>query len=100
MTCLGKNSNITGTNNLVRAAVVVLTPNLGISGKAGRIRGEPFWKRRLVGQITQLTGRGDISKLERREKQQETRVRGLTQIELKHRVKGKGASVVIEELRQ
>ena len=86
-----KNSNITETNNLVRTAVVVSIHNLGISGKAGRIRGEPFWKRRLVGQITQL--RRDIRKLERLEKQQETRIRGLSQIEHKHRVKGKGVSV-------
>ena len=68
-----------------------MTHNLGISGKASRIRGEPFWKRSLVGQITQR--RRDISKLERIEKQPETRVRGLTQIEHKHRVKGRGASV-------
>ena len=41
--------------------------------------------------MTQL--RRDIRKLERREKQQETHVRGSTQIEHKHRVKGKGVSV-------
>lgn len=86
-----KNSNITETDNLVRAAVVVSIHNLRISAKAGRIRGEPFRKRRPVGQITPL--RRDIRKLERREKQQETRVRDLTQIEHKHRVKGKGVSV-------
>ena len=67
------------TNYLVRAAVGAVTHNLGISGKARRIRGEPFRKRRLVGQITQR--RRDISKLERIEKKQETRVRGLTLIE-------------------
>lgn len=44
-----KNSNITETNNLVRAATVVVTHNLGISGKAQEeLEKNPFGKGGLL----------------------------------------------------
>ena len=43
-----KNSNITETNNLVRAAAVVVTHNLGISGKLEELKKNPFGKGGLL----------------------------------------------------
>ena len=91
-------TDITETNQLVRAAAIVVTRSLGIKKRTMEIEKEPFWKRRIKGKIDVL--RKEISKLERKKKGYKKGGKGLTQIEKKYNVRKKGLNVVIEELKQ
>ncbi|XP_072169448.1 uncharacterized protein [Diadema setosum] len=91
---------ITDTDALLYAAAKVVTEDLGfkVHSKQKVNKTEPWWKRRLEGQITEM--RAAISKLTESEKRHCKKIRGLSQIEKRYNVKEKGRTVVIEELKQ
>ena len=86
------------TDQLLRAAAIVVTRKLGIKRATNQLRKEPFWKRRMKSKIQVL--RGEISRLERSRSNPSLKLRSLTQIRKKYFVKKKGLNVVIEELKQ
>ena len=90
-------TDITETNQLLRAAAIVVTWKLGIKRAANHPRNEPFWKRRMKSKIQEER---EISELERSRSNPNLKLRGLTQITKKYFVKKKGFNVVIEELKQ
>ena len=91
-------TDITETNQLLRAAAIVIIRKLGIKRATNHPRKEPFWKRRMKSKIQVL--RGEISKLERSRSNPSLKLRGLTQIRKKFFAKKMGLNVVIEELKQ
>ena len=91
-------TDITETNQLLRAAAIVVTRKLGLKRATDHLRKEPFWKRRMKSKIQVL--RGEISKLARSRSNPSLKLRDLTQIRKKYFVKKKGLNVVIEELKQ
>ena len=58
----------------------------------------PFWKKRIENDIAVL--RKDVSKLERKQRNELRNKRGIERIESRYNVKKKGIKVVIEELKQ
>ena len=50
-----KLSNITETNNLIYCGAALVTETLGINKSSKRKRQEPWWKRRVEGQLRDLT---------------------------------------------
>ena len=95
-----KTSNITQTNNLIRAASVWVAEELGLKKIAHKKKGEPWWKRRVEGDIKRL--KRDITLLERHRNGElgTKKQRRIVVLEEKYRVKRKGISTVIEELKQ
>ena len=95
-----KINNVTQTNKLAMAAALWVAKEIGVKkGKRGKKK-EPWWKRRIESDITNL--RRDINRLER-ERQGETRGKGkrkIKEMNAKYRVKEKGINLVIEELQQ
>ena len=92
--------NITQTNKLIRASAVWITDELGLTKFKQGKKKEPWWKRRIEGDIKQL--KQDINLLERVKKgalgfQKEAKAELLQE---KYRVKKKGLTTVIEELKQ
>ena len=59
---------------------------------------EPWWKRRLNGQIAKL--RKDLSRLDKLKSNQLKSMAATKQLETRYEVKKKGIGVVIEELKQ
>ena len=92
--------NITQTNNLIKAAGVWVADQLGLKKSEGGKKKDPWWKRRIEEDIKQL--KKDINILERvKEGQIGARKEGKAKlIEEKYRVKRKGLTAVIEELKQ
>jgi len=92
--------NITQTNNLIKAAGVWVADQLGLKKYKGGKKKDPWWKRRIEGDIRHL--REDINILERVKKDQiGTRKEGKAKLIVeKYRVKRKGLTTVIEELKQ
>ena len=93
-------SNITQTNKLIKAAAVWVADELGLKKFKQGKKKEPWWKRRIEGDIKQL--KKDINLLERVKKgamgsQKEAKAKLLQE---KYRVKKKGLTTVIEELKQ
>ena len=82
------------------SAALQVTKEVGVKkGKIGEKK-EPWWKRRIESDITNL--RRDINRLER-ERRGETRQKGkrkIKELNAKYRVKKKGINLVIEELKQ
>ena len=100
---LGKisTSNLTETNDLVFAGAVVVAERLGVKLSQSKHRPKdniPWWKRRLEGQIKEL--RKDLSRIEQMNKgaMKDSDIRN--RLMEKYRVRGKGMSVVIEEVKQ
>ena len=91
--------NITQTNNLIKAASVWVADKLGLKKYEGGKK-DPWWKRRIEGDIKQLIK--DINMLERVTKDQigACKEGKLNLVEEKYRVKRKGLTPVIEELKQ
>ena len=85
-------------NRLLKASACVVTRLFGIVKKEPKKKQEPWWKKRLNGQIRIL--RKDLSKIEsikcEKLKNRDTRARLFE----KYRVKRKGMLTVIEELKQ
>ena len=92
--------NITQTNNLIKAEGVWVADQLGLKKYEGGKKKDPWWKRRIEEDIKQL--KKDINILERVKKGQiGARKEGKAKlVEEKYRVKRKGLTTVIEELKQ
>ena len=92
--------NITQTNNLIKAAGVWVADQLGLKKYEGEKKKDPQWKRCIEEDIKQL--RKDINIIERVKKGQiGVRKEGKVKlVEEKYRVKRKGLTTVIEELKQ
>ena len=91
--------NITQTNNLLRAVSTLVGERLGLAIR-GRTyqKKEPWWKRRIEGNITEL--RKHISILNRERKGElRSRVKYL-ELNKKYEIDKKGILLVIEELKQ
>ena len=89
--------NITQTNNFIKAAGVWVAGQLGLKKYEGGKKKDPWWKRRFKDVLKK-----DINTLERVKKGQTgARKEGKTKlVEEKYRVKRKGLTTVIEELKQ
>ena len=93
-------ADITQTNNLTKAASLWVAKQLGLKTVKKGKKQDPWWKRRIEGDIKNL--KKDISILER-EKKGETGMRGKRKIKNlgdKYGIKRKGLTTVIEELKQ
>ena len=99
MTELIQIKNINQTNNLIRAARVWITDQLGLKKYEGGKKKDPWWKKRIEEDIKQL--KKDINILERVKKEQiDARKVGKVQlVEEKYEVKIKRLTTVIEELK-
>ena len=90
--------DVTRTNKLAMAAALWVAKEIGVKkGKIGEKK-EPWWKRRIESDITNLTG----NRLER-ERQGETREKGkknIKKLNTKCRVMKRGINLLIEELRR
>ncbi len=89
---------ITKTNRFVIALIWYVAHKMGLKEREQRPKKDPWWKRRINNDIKEL--RAVISKLERRQNSEMRRNRGMDYIYNKYRIKEKGLSVVIEELKQ
>ena len=85
---------------MIRAASVWTAEQIGLKKKEFRSKKEPWWKRRIEGDIKQI--RKDLNILERRLKDElgQKKKAKLQRIEDKYWVKNKGIKTVIEELKQ
>ena len=93
-----KTNDISETNKLLNAASMWVARRLGLESSSRSKKQEPWWKRRIEGDIKSL--RADISFLER-EKRGDLKSKGkLKVLEDKYRIKRKGLVIVIEELKQ
>ena len=95
-----KTSNITQTNDLIRAAGAWVAEQLGLKKITYRKKNEPRWKRRIEGDIRRL--KQEVNLLEREKKGElgTKKKRKLKDLEARHRIKRKGLKTVIEELKQ
>lgn len=93
-------NNVTETNRLIRAAAVWTSEQLGLKKKEFREKKDPWWKRRIEGDIKNL--KKDVNLLDRSEKGElGQRKKGkLQKLHDKYRVKNKGIKTVIEEIKQ
>ena len=71
---------------------------MGLKEREERPKKDPWWKRRIDSDIKEL--RTVVSKLERRQNNEIRSNRAMKYIDNKYRVREKGVSVVIEELKQ
>ena len=95
-----KTSNITQTNDLIRAAGVWVAEQLALKKITYRKKNEPRWKRRIEGDIRRL--KQEVNLLEREKKGElgTKKKRKLKDLEARHRIKRKGLKTLIEELKQ
>ena len=93
-------SNITQTNDLIRAAGVWVAEQLGLKKITYRKKSEPRWKRRIEGDIRRL--KQEVNLLEREKKGElgTKKKRKLKDLEARYRIKRKGLKTVIVELKQ
>ena len=93
-----RSENITTTNDLIYAAAVVTTENVGIKIKKGSKQAEPMWKRRIENQIRLL--RKDLSSIEELKKGRKIKARYKEELQRKYWLKERGLIIVSEELKQ
>ena len=95
-----ESKSITETNNLIVAASVWVAEQLGLKKVEHRKKYEPFWKRRIEGDIRRLRQEVNIMERELKEGLGGGKKRKLLGLQEKYRVKRKGLKTVIEELKQ
>ena len=97
-----RTSNITETNNLIKAANMVVAENMGMDVRkknANRSdRKEPWWKRRIQESIKTILK--DISVLDRKAKGELRNQQKYKALSRKYHIARKGLKVVTEELKQ
>jgi hypothetical protein len=92
-------SSISMTNELIRAVGILVAENLGLKEQGGNTtRKEPWWKRRIEGNIRKLSGH--ISMMDRMKRGELKRMGVIRMLERKYWIKRKGLSIVLEELKQ
>ena len=91
--------NITATNNLVKACAILIGRKLGLKSSRKRIEAkEPWWKRRINQSIKEI--RRHINLFERKRRGDLKKTEKYNILEQKYKVKSKGLSIVLEELKQ
>lgn len=90
--------DISETNRLLHATAVVVNERLDLKPGKKKATKEPWWKRRLQGQVDQL--RKDLSRLEHVCRNECSRPRIRNQLWRNYKIETKGVAVVIEELKQ
>ena len=93
-----KTQNITKTNELFYAGVVVATNMLGAKVSKAAERKEPMRRRRLQNKIKELTK--DLSQLESSKDKEVSNVRHWQTLERKYSIRVKTMGVIFEELKQ
>jgi len=93
-----KLSNITETNNLIYCGAALVTETLGINRNSKRKRQEPWWKRRLEGQIRDLNR--DLGRVNALFEKKAVKKKESDELQRKHKLKQKGLQIVKEELKQ
>ena len=92
-------TNLTDINDLVFAGVVVVAEKLGVKSSQSQHKDNKlWWKRRLEGQINEL--RKDLSRIEQMDRGAMKNSDMRNRLMKKYQVKGKGMSVVKEEIKQ
>ena len=91
-------STISETNRFIIALIWYVAHKMGLKERDQRPRKDPWWKRRIINDIKEL--RTVVSQLERRQNNEMRSNRAMKYIDDKYRVREKGVSVVIEELKQ
>ena len=99
-----KTQNITETNRLIKAASRAIAENLNLkvekriaTRKSNKCK-EPWWKRRILGDIDTLSH--DVAVLDRERKGELKNRSKFNLLNRKYRIKNKGLKVVLEELKQ
>ena len=93
-----RTDTITTTNDLMYAAAVIVSENLGLTREPIKVRKEPWWKRRLTNQIEQM--RKDLSRIERLKSGHPIKNRYKDDLQRKYWLKEKGLNHVKEEIKQ
>ena len=89
---------ITTTNDLMYAAAVIVSENLGVTREPSKVRKEPWWKRRLTTQIEQM--RKDLSRIERLKSGHPIKNKYKEDLQRKYWLKEKGLNHVKEVIKQ
>ena len=89
---------ITTTNDLMYAAAVIVSENLGVTREPTKVRKEPWWKRRLTTQIEQM--RKDLSRIERLKSGHPIKNKYKEDLQRKYWLKEKGLNHVKEVIKQ
>ena len=95
-----ESKSITETNNLIVAASVWVAEQLGLKKVEHRKKYEPFWKRRIEGDIRRPRQEVNIVERGLKEGLSGGKKRKLLELQENYRVKRKGLKTVIEELKQ
>ena len=90
--------DITETNTLIAAVACYIGDKLEVKKRTREGAQEPMWKRRMRKKIDEL--RGAVGTLQRKQKGEIKKRKGVLYIERKYNVKKKGIETVIEELQQ
>ena len=90
--------NITDTNKLLKAVRSVVAEKIGLKEVIKNFKKEPWWKRRLGKDMQQL--RKDINILERMKRGEIRKEDKYRRLEEKYKIRPKGLTTVIEELKQ
>ena len=91
-------SNITETNNLIYCGAALVTEVLGINRNGKKNRQEPWWKRRLEGQVRDLNR--DLGRVNALIEKKAVKKKESDELQRKYRLKQKGLQIVKEELKQ
>ena len=90
--------DISETDRLLYATAVVVTERIGIKPDKKKASREPWWKKRLQGQVDQM--RKDLSRPEQTCRNECSRPRIRNQLWRKYEIETKGVRLVTEELKQ
>ncbi|XP_068738998.1 uncharacterized protein [Montipora capricornis] len=90
--------DITETNDLLLAIGRVVARRLGVKRNERKPKTEPWWKKRIKLQISQL--RKDLSRLERLKSGELQNITVREGLERRYYLKKKGVTIVIEQLKQ
>ncbi|XP_068684755.1 uncharacterized protein [Montipora foliosa] len=90
--------DITESNNLMKAASIWVARQLGLKKPMRGKKVEPWWKRRIEGDIKRI--RWEVNILEREKRGEIKSKRKVKELENKYNIKRKGLTLVIEELKQ
>ena len=93
-----KVNNITETNGLIYCGAAMVTEMLGVKSKNKEKRKEPWWKRRLEGQVKQLNR--DLGRVNALIERKTVKKKDVESLQRKYKFKQKGLQIVKEELRQ
>ena len=92
-------NNITETNNLIVATILWIVKELGLKKQIKRVaKQEPWWKRRIKESIIEL--RRHINIFQRQQNGEIRKMKIYNELVRKYKVKEKGLSKVMEELKQ